>query len=60
MRVIRLVRWACIAVVGAALLVPATADAAKSVVVKTPQGAVRGIRAAGADRFLGLPYASRR
>jgi para-nitrobenzyl esterase len=37
--------------------VPATAHAASTVVVGTPQGAVRGIRAAGADRFLGLPYA---
>jgi len=47
--------------VGAALLtgalaLPGQADAA-SVVVKTPQGAVKGLRAAGADRFLGLPYA---
>src|SRR4051812_32502552 len=37
--------------------VPASAHAASTVVVKTPQGAVRGVRAAGADQFLGLPYA---
>jgi para-nitrobenzyl esterase len=42
----------------AAVVTPAAADAAANrVVVKTPQGEAQGIRAAGADRFLGLPYA---
>src|SRR4051812_38258156 len=38
------------------LIAPAGAQAA-TVKIKTPQGAVRGLSAAGADRFLGLPYA---
>src|SRR3954447_21705739 len=46
-----------LALAAALLIVPATATAASTVVVKTPQGAVRGVRAEGADRFLGLPYA---
>ena len=50
-------RRVCAAALVAAAVAPAAADAASTVVVKTPQGAVRGLRAAGADRFLGLPYA---
>jgi len=50
-------RRACAAGVVAAVMVTAVADAASRVVVRTPQGSVRGIRAAGADRFLGLRYA---
>src|SRR3954454_8513964 len=46
-----------VAVLAAVGVVPATASAASTVVVKSKQGPVRGLRAAGADRFLGLPYA---
>src|SRR4051812_30344163 len=50
-------RRVCAVAIVAAAVVPAAAEAASTVVVKTPQGAVGGLRAAGADRFLGLPYA---
>jgi para-nitrobenzyl esterase len=54
---VKRLRRACAAAIVAAAVVPAAAQARSTVVVKTPQGTVRGIRAAGADRFLGLPYA---
>jgi para-nitrobenzyl esterase len=54
MRILKLA--GTVAILAVATL-PASAEAASKVVVKTPQGAVRGIRVAGADRFLGLPYA---
>lgn len=57
MRDLRMLRRACAVAMAAAVVVPAAADAASGVVVKTPQGTVRGVRAAGSDRFLGLPYA---
>src|SRR4051794_19632658 len=50
-------RGASAAAILAAAVSPAAAHAASTAVVKTPQGAVRGLRAEGADRFLGLPYA---
>jgi len=50
-------RRVCAAAIVAAAVVPAAAQGAPTVKVKTPQGAVRGLSAAGADRFLGLPYA---
>jgi para-nitrobenzyl esterase len=53
-----MLRRAVIAATAAAVLAPGAAQAAsKTVVVTTPQGKVQGIRAEGADRFLGLPYA---
>ena len=54
---LRRMEMACAAALLVAALAPATAHAASTVVIKTPQGKVRGVRAAGADRFLGLPYA---
>src|SRR4051794_1448978 len=56
-RDLRVLRRACAAAIAVAAILPAASSAASTVVVKTPQGPVRGIRAAGADRFLGLPYA---
>src|SRR4051812_6979078 len=53
----RVLRRACATAVAAALVVPAGAGAASTGVVKTKQGSLRGVRAAGADRFLGVPYA---
>jgi para-nitrobenzyl esterase len=54
---IKRLRRLCAVAIAAAAVTPAAAEATSTVVVKTPQGAVRGLRAAGADRFLGLPYA---
>jgi para-nitrobenzyl esterase len=55
---LQVLRRACALAVVAVAVVPAAAQAAASrVVVDTPQGAVSGVRAKGADRFLGLPYA---
>ncbi len=57
MRDLQRLRRACAVAIAAAAIVPAAAEAASTTVVSTPQGKVRGVRAAGADRFLGLPYA---